>query len=66
MLARVTELSHDQPVRDAWAWFDIAKVRELLQEPNASIEEAVARAIDLNPSEPTFHEWRQRRAPKPK
>jgi hypothetical protein len=65
MLARVTELTRDQPVRAAWAWFDIAKVRELLQEPRASIEEAVARAIDLNPGEPKFQKWRQQRASRP-
>ena len=66
MLARVTELTHDQPVRAAGAWFDIAKVRELLQEPRASIEDAVARAVDLHPGDPKFHEWWQQRASKPK
>jgi len=66
MLSRVTQLSHDQPVRASWAWFDIAKVRSTLQDPEASIEDALTRALILNPSEPQFHEWREQRAARPK
>jgi ATP-dependent DNA helicase RecG len=65
MLARVTELTHDQPVRASWAWFDSAKGRALLQEPETSIEDALTRALDLNPGEQAFHEWRQQRASGP-
>jgi len=66
MLSRVTQLSHDQPVRASWAWFDIAKVRATLQDPEASIEDALTRAVTLNPSEPQFQEWREQRAARPK
>ena len=54
-----------QPVRASWAWFDIAKVRAFLQDPEASIEDALSRALQLNPGEPQFHDWGQQRA-KPK
>ncbi|HEX4417099.1 MAG TPA: ATP-binding protein [Kofleriaceae bacterium] len=66
MLIRVTELSVDQPVRAAWAWFDIAKARASLQDPEASIEDALNRALQLNPTEPQFHDWRRQRAGKPR
>jgi ATP-dependent DNA helicase RecG len=64
MLARVTELTHDDAVRASWAWFDIARVRVSLQDPEASIEDALDRAIQLNPREPQFADWRQQRAPR--
>jgi ATP-dependent DNA helicase RecG len=66
MLARVTELTHDQPVRASWAWFEIARVRASLQEPEASIEDALTRALQLYPGEPQFQEWRQQRAARPR
>lgn len=53
---------HHRQGRTSWAWFDIAKVRASLQDPEASIEDALARAIHLNPSEPQFHEWQQQHA----
>lgn len=62
MLARVIELSHDQPVRASWAWFDAAKVRASLRDPEVSIEDALIRALKLNPGEPQFSEWQEQRA----
>ncbi|HET7502502.1 MAG TPA: RNA-binding domain-containing protein [Kofleriaceae bacterium] len=61
LLARVTELSHDQPLRAASAWFDIAKVRASLQAPEASIQDAATRALRLNPGDPEIEEWRRQR-----
>ncbi|MBK9030306.1 MAG: hypothetical protein IPL61_03025 [Myxococcales bacterium] len=48
------ELAHDQPVRASHAWFDIARVRSDLGQPEAAIEEARSRAVTLNPTEPRF------------
>jgi hypothetical protein len=53
-LVRVTELTRDQPVRASHAWFDIAQARSELGLADAAIEEARARAVALNPSEPRF------------
>ena len=47
MLARVTELTHDQPVRAAWAWFDIAEIRELVKSNSSDIARLRQLASDL-------------------
>ena len=57
ILARVIELAPDQPTRAAWAWFDTAKIRDELGEPQAAAREALDRAIKLHPDEPRFHRW---------
>lgn len=61
LLARVLQLAGDQRLRAAWAWFDLAQTRAGLGEPSASVEEALDRAIALDPGEERFRQWKQRR-----
>jgi ATP-dependent DNA helicase RecG len=58
LLSRVIQLATDQPIRAAWAWFDIAKTRKALKEPEGSIVEAVDKAIRLLPDESRFTSWK--------
>lgn len=60
LLIRVTELAGDQRVRAAWAWFDIARARDLLKEPKAAVRVAIERAISLLPGESRFLDWRDK------
>jgi ATP-dependent DNA helicase RecG len=60
LLRRVVQLA-DNPVRSAWAWFDIARVSAWLRLPETEVIEACDRAIGLLPDEPRFQEWRRER-----
>ncbi len=61
LLRRAIELT-DDPVREAWCWFDLARTLEWLGEPAAEIEGAYLRAISLKDDEKRFEEsyrrWR--------
>ena len=46
LLERVVQLDAP-PARHAWAWRDLARVRNWLREPASSVEEAYQRALDL-------------------
>jgi ATP-dependent DNA helicase RecG len=63
LLRRALRLS-DQPVRQAWCWFDLAKVLSWLRAPVKEIEDAFQRAIALQPQESRFtrahRQWRNR------
>ncbi len=65
-LARVIELAPDQPMRTGWAWFDTAKIRDELGEPDAAVRAALDRALKLNPDEARFRDWRPDARPRPK
>jgi ATP-dependent DNA helicase RecG len=58
LLERVIQLAADQPTRAAWAWFDLAKTRLQLGDPESVVVEAVDRAIRLLPEEARFRDWR--------
>jgi ATP-dependent DNA helicase RecG len=60
LLSSVIALVPEQRTRVAWAWFDIAKVRDLLEEPASAVEEARRRAIALLPGELKFTSWKPR------
>jgi ATP-dependent DNA helicase RecG len=62
LLERVVRLSGDQKLRAAWAWFDLAQARAGLGEPDASVTDALDRAIALDPGEERFRQWKQQRA----
>ena len=57
LLERV--LGMDAPARrHAWAWRELARVRQWLGEPASAVDEAYANAIELAPDETTFREER--------
>jgi ATP-dependent DNA helicase RecG len=58
LLERVVQLAVDQPVRSAWAWYDLARVRAVLGEPDASVDDAIDRAISILPDVTLFHDWK--------
>ena len=55
LLERVVQLDADQ-VRRAWAWRDLAKVKEWLKASDSEIKAAFSQAIDLLPTEKRFNE----------
>ncbi len=65
LLERVLQLGADSRVRVAWVWFDLARTRAWLQEPEASVQDALERAITLDPGEDRFKRWQQQHAAKP-
>jgi ATP-dependent DNA helicase RecG len=54
----------DQPVREAWCWFDLARTLDHLREPRGSIEEAFLKAQSLLPDEYLFknsyNDWKEK------
>ena len=55
LLERVVHM--DAPTtRHAWAWRDLARVRNWLRMPETDVESAFDNAIQLLPSESRFHE----------
>jgi ATP-dependent DNA helicase RecG len=62
LLRRVLSLAPDQLTRTAWAWFDLARTMAWLKEPEAEIQKACEKAIELEPGEPRFKEWLAKRA----
>jgi len=61
LLERVLQLAADQRTRTAWAWFDLARARAGLREPEARIQDALDHAIALDPDEPRFRTWKPAR-----
>lgn len=61
LLERVVQLSGDQKLRAAWAWFDLAQARAGLGAPEASVADALERAIALDPGEDRFRQWKPQR-----
>ncbi|MBH8566169.1 putative DNA binding domain-containing protein [Nostoc sp. CENA67] len=61
LLRRAIQLS-DDPVRNAWCWFDLAKVLNWLRAPETEILQAYSKAMELLPYESRFNEsynaWR--------
>lgn len=57
LLERVLQLAVGQRTRSAWAWFDLARARAGLREPPARIQDAIDRAIALDPDELRFRSW---------
>ena len=53
LLERVIQLDAS-PVRHAWAWRELARVRNWLKAPAREVEDAYRRAIELLPDEPRF------------
>lgn len=47
ILRRVISLSNEQPLRAAWAWFDLARTLQWLREPSAEIRTAIEKAKTL-------------------
>ncbi len=60
LLERVLQLAAGQRTRTAWAWFDLARARAGLREPDARVQEALDHAITLDPEEPRFRTWKAR------
>ena len=56
LLRRVVQLASD-PVRKAWAWFQIAKTLRWLGQPDTDVRAACEQAIALLPDEPKFGDW---------
>lgn len=65
LLERVLQLAVGQKTRSAWVWFDLARAREALGEPMASVSEAIDRAISLDPSVDRFRMWREQHVREP-
>lgn len=63
MLERVLQLRPDSR-RIAWVWFDLARARDWLNEPETSVQDAIDRAIALEPDEQRFQQWKQARPPR--
>lgn len=63
LLRRAIQLSED-PVREAWCWFDLAKTLSWLRAPHSEVEAAFLKARSLLPNEPRFvsayQSWKQR------
>ena len=53
LLERVVQLDAS-PARHAWAWRELARVRNWLKAPAREVEDAYRRAIELLPDEPRF------------
>ena len=62
LLERVLQLGSDSRVRLARVWFDLAQARAWLGDPEASVHNALARAIALEPDEARFQQWKQQRS----
>jgi len=60
LLRRVIQLT-DQPIRAAWAWFDLARALANLRAPETEIRAACAKAIELVPGESRFQSWLEQR-----
>lgn len=52
ILRRVLSLSNDQPLRAAWAWFDLARTLQWLGEPSVEIRTAIEKAKALGNVDP--------------
>ena len=55
LLRRAIQLS-DDPRREAWCWFDLARNLGWLKSPLSEVEAAYLKAISLCPEEKRFHE----------
>ncbi|MFH1741633.1 MAG: RNA-binding domain-containing protein [bacterium] len=53
LLRRAIQLS-DDAAREAWCWFDLARVLDWLRSPNNEVEAAFLKARSLLPDEPRF------------
>lgn len=58
LLRRAIQLATD-PTRQAWCWFDLARVLDWLREPATDVEAAFLRALSLKPDEERFREGYQ-------
>jgi ATP-dependent DNA helicase RecG len=56
LLRRAIQLS-DDPVRTAWCWNDLARALTYTNAPNADIDQAYQKAIQLLPNEPRFSQY---------
>lgn len=63
LLERVLQLAAGQRQRSAHAWFDIARARDGLGEPELRVQEALDHALALDPDQPRFHTWKPTRRP---
>ncbi|KKM12096.1 hypothetical protein SY88_05010, partial [Clostridiales bacterium PH28_bin88] len=63
LLRRAIQLA-DNPVREAWCWFDLARILDWLRSPKSEIEAAFLKARSLVPDEPRFQQgyqqWKQK------
>lgn len=63
LLRKAIQLSDDQ-ARQAWCWYDLAKVLDWLRGPTSEVEAAYLHALALLPGEPRFkskyEEWKRR------
>lgn len=64
LLRKAIQLS-DNPVREAWCWYDLASTLERLQEPPTEVETAFLKARSLLPEEKYFingyNSWKDKR-----
>jgi ATP-dependent DNA helicase RecG len=56
LLNRVIQLA-ENPVRTAWAWYDLARTLAWLGAPESDVRNAVSMAIQLLPAEDRFARW---------
>jgi len=54
ILRRVVAISVDQPLRAAWAWFDMAKTLRWLGEPSTEVRSAIEQAKTLGGADPNL------------
>ena len=59
LLRRAIQLSND-PTREAWCWFDLARILNWLRAPYSEVESAFLKAQTLQPDEPRFKEVYQK------
>ncbi len=59
LIRRVVQLSHDQPVRRAWAYYDLAKLLKYLKSPTSEIAFEIDSAIEAMPNEYRFQDWKR-------
>ena len=59
LLRRAIQLT-DDPTREAWCWFDLARTLAWLREPNSDVEHAYMQAMSLKPEEGRFEEALER------